>query len=210
MTAKRMNRWGGPAAVAAGVLWGTQGLIWTLGPKVQATDPPYGVINRPLFALFWLAIVGAILCSAAALLGLHGRQRARAGLVGGASAAVAGATVVVAGSAGVAVVLAALGVAEEASVGVLSLALNLSGLVLLVALALAGVATVRAGALHGWQALLPAVLAFLTFLTLGAILASGSRALAGLSFAVAVVTVSGATWVLLGWALRPRPQPQVA
>jgi hypothetical protein len=57
---------------------------------------------------------------------------------------------------------------------------------------------------------LPPALAFLTLLTLGAIFASGTHALAGLIFAVAVVTASGATWAVLGWALWPRPQPQVA
>ena len=69
----------GPAAVLAGGLWAAQGLIWTLGPKVQAVDPPYRITDRPHFALFWLAIVGALLCSATALLGLlrGGDRRAR-------------------------------------------------------------------------------------------------------------------------------------
>src|SRR5205823_6333367 len=77
---RKLDWWVGPVAAVAGLLWGAQGLIWTLGPKVQAADPPYGVINRPLFALFWLAIAGATLCSAVALLGLQRGQRAGAGM----------------------------------------------------------------------------------------------------------------------------------
>jgi hypothetical protein len=81
------------------------------------------------------------------------------------------------------------------------LALNLSGVLLLVALTLAGFATLRAGILPGWRAALPAVLAGLTLLVLGAILASNTEALAGLIFADVVVVAAGATWSLLGWAL---------
>jgi hypothetical protein len=29
-------------------------------PKVREADPPYRIIDRPLFALLWLAIVGAV------------------------------------------------------------------------------------------------------------------------------------------------------
>jgi hypothetical protein len=48
------------------------------------------------------------------------------------------------------------------------------------------------------------VLAVLTLLTLSAIFASSSAAVIGLIFAVAVVTLSGATWALLGWTIRTR------
>ena len=85
--------------------------------------------------------------------------------------------------------------------GVLSLALNLSGVLLLVALTLSGIATLRAGILPGWRAGLPAVLACLTLLVLGAILASNTQALAGLIFADVVVMAAGGTWCLLGWVL---------
>jgi hypothetical protein len=72
---------------------------------------------------------------------------------------------------------------------------------LLVALILAGIATLRARILPGWQAALPAALACLTLLVLGAILASSSQALAGLIFADVVVLLAGATWSLLGWGV---------
>jgi hypothetical protein len=48
------------------------------------------------------------------------------------------------------------------------------------------------------------VLAVLTLLTLSAILASSSTAVVGLIFAPAAVTLSGTTWVLLGWKVRTR------
>jgi hypothetical protein len=56
--------------------------------------------------------------------------------------------------------------------------------------------------LHGRWTALPTVLAVLTLLTLGAIVASGSTAIIGLVLAVVVVTVHGATWLLLGWSQR--------
>jgi hypothetical protein len=202
-----MQRWARPAAVLAGGLWAAQGLIWTLGPKVQAVDPPYRITDQPLFALFWLAIVGAVLCSAAALLGLlrrGGGRPNRAARATGASTFAAWASLGVAGVAGIAVLVAALGIAEEFGLGVLAPALNLAGLLLLIALSLAGFAIPRTGILTGWPAALPAVLAVLTLLTLGAISASASTAVIGLIFAVVVVTLTGATWTLLGWTLRPR------
>jgi hypothetical protein len=190
--------------VLAGLLWAVQAFIWTFGPKVQAEQAPHRIIDRPLFALFWLTIVVAVLCSAATLFGLQQRHRERAGVLGRLSVALAGAAVAVAGTAGVAIIVAAVGTAEQSALGVLSLALNLSGVLLLVAVTLAGVAALRARILPGWQAILPAVLACLTFLILGAILASSSRALAGLVFADVVVMVAGATWCLFGWALWTR------
>ena len=75
-------------------------------------------------------------------------------------------------------------------------------MLLLIALSLAGVALPRNGILTGWPAALPAVLAVLTLLTLSAILASSSTAVSGLILATAVVTLSGTTWVLLGWKVR--------
>jgi hypothetical protein len=180
-----------------------QGLIWTLGPKVQAAEPPYRITDRPLFALFWLAIVGAVLCSAVALIGLLGQDegRHRAPRTARASSFAAWASVCAAGVAGAAVVVAALGLAEDVGLGVLAPALNLAGLLLLIALALAGAARPRSGILTGRAIALPAALAVLTLLTLSAILASSSAAVIGLILAVVVVTVSGATWVLLGWIL---------
>ncbi|QJY47427.1 hypothetical protein [Pseudonocardia broussonetiae] len=202
-----LQRGTGPAAVLAGGLWAAQGLIWTLGPAVQAVDPPYRITDRPLFALFWLAIVGAVLCSAAALLGLlhrGGDRPDRAARATGTSATAAGAALGTAGVAGIAVVVAALDVAEELGLAVLTPALNLAGLLLLVALSLAGSAVPRTGILTGRPAALPAVLAVLTLLSLGAIAAAASTAVIGLVFAVVVVTLLGATWALLGWALRPQ------
>jgi hypothetical protein len=196
------GRWAASTAVLAGLLWAVQAFIWTLGPKVQAEQAPHRIIDRPLFVLFWLTMVVAVLCSAATLFGLQQQQRERAGVLGRVSVALAGAAVAVAGAAGVAIIVAAVGAAEQSALGVLSLALNLSGVLLLVALTLAGIAALRARILPGWQAILPAVLACLTFLILGAILASSSRALAGLVFADVVVIVAGATWCLFGWALR--------
>jgi hypothetical protein len=195
------RRWAGSTAVLAGLLWAAQAFIWTLGPKVQAEQPPHQVIDRPLFALFWLTIVVAVLCSAVTLFGLRPQQRERGALLGRVSAVLAGAVVAVAGVAGAAITAAAVGAAEQSALGVLSLALNLSGVLLLVALTLAGIATLRAGILPGWRAALPAVLACLTFLVLGAILASSTRALAGLIFADVVVILAGATWALFGWTL---------
>lgn len=201
-----VQRGAGFAAVLAGGLWAAQGLIWTLGPKVQAADPPYRITDRPLFALFWLAIVGALLCSAVALLGLLRRDegRYRAPRTARASSVAAWVSLSAAGVAGVAVLVAAIGVAEDVGLGVLSPALNLAGLLLLIALALAGAARPRAGILTGRAVALPAALAVLTLLTLSAILASSSTAVIGLILAVVVVSVSGATWVLLGWILLAR------
>lgn len=98
-------------AVLAGVLWAAQALIWTVGPKVQAADPPYQVTNRILFVLFWLAIAAAIFCSAAAIGGVlsrlyHSSRLRTAGRVG------AMATYTESASAGAAAVLAGTGVAE--------------------------------------------------------------------------------------------------
>ena len=201
-TTARRSRWAAFTAVLAGLLWAVQAFIWTLGPKVQAEQAPHRIIDRPLFALFWLTIVVAILCSAVTLFGLQRQQRERAGALGRVSVALAGAVVAMAGAAGVAIIVAALGAAEKSALGVLSLALNLSGVLLLVALTLAGIATLRARILPGWRATLPAVLACLTLLVLGAVLASSStRALAGLIFADVVVIIAGATWSLFGWAL---------
>lgn len=200
-----LQRWAGPVAVLAGGLWAAQGLIWTLGPKVQAADPPYRITDRPLFALFWLAIVGAVLCSAAALLGLlhrGGDRPDRAGRATGLSTSAAWASLGAAGVAGVAVLVAALDVAEEFGLAVLAPALNLAGLLLLVSLALAAAAVPRTGILTGRSAALPALLAVLTLLSLAAIAAGASTALIGLVLAVVVVSLLGATWALLGWVLR--------
>ena len=205
MTPPTANRWGGPAAVMAGLLWAAQGLIWTMSPKVQAETPPYAIIDRPLFALVWLSMVGAALCSAVALLGLRARQGGDTGAPGRASAVLAAVTIGVATVAGTATILATAGVAVTASLGVLSLALNGAALALLIALVFAAVATPRADTFPGWQRFLPAALAALTLLTLVAIAASGSRATAGLVAAIATVVASGATWLLLGWAVWPRP-----
>ena len=198
------GRWAAVTAVLAGLLWAVQAVIWTVAPKVQADQAPQRIIDRPLFALFWLTIVVAVLCSAVTLFGLQRQQREEAGVLGRVSVALSGAAVAVAGVACVAILVAVAGTAEQSALGVLSLALNLSGVLLLVALTLAGIAALRARILPGWRSILPAVLAGLTFLILGAILASSSRALAGLVFADVVVMVAGATWCLFGWALWTR------
>ncbi len=91
---------------------------------------------------------------------------------------------------------------EHVALAALPLALNVAGLLLLAALVLAAVALRRAHAFRGFVTV-PAVLAALMLLTLGAILASGSSAVLGLVLAVFVVSVYGAAWVTLGWALRP-------
>jgi hypothetical protein len=204
-----VQRGSGFAAVLAGGLWAAQGLIWTLGPKVQAAEPPYRITDRPLFALFWLAIVGAVLCSAVALLGLlrQDEGRHRAPRTARASAFAAWASLGTAGVAVVAVVAAALGVAEGVEgvgLGVLAPALNLAGLLLLIALLLAAAARPHDGILAGRAAALPAALAVLTLLTLSAIMASSSTAAIGLILAVVVVAVTGTTWGLLGWILLSR------
>jgi hypothetical protein len=201
-----VQRGSGFAAVLAGGLWAAQGLIWTLGPKVQAAEPPYRITDRPLFALFWLAIVGAVLCSAVALLGLlrQDEGRHRAPRTARASAFAAWASLGTAGVAVVAVVAAALGVAEGVGLGVLAPALNLAGLLLLIALLLAAAARPHDGILAGRAAALPAALAVLTLLTLSAIMASSSTAAIGLILAVVVVAVTGTTWGLLGWILLSR------
>jgi hypothetical protein len=199
------TRWARLFPFAAGALWAAQALIWTVAPKVQAAEPPFAVIDRPLFAVVWFTIVGAIAFSAAAVLGLLRRQRTRDGRVsrpGRASGLVARAALLLCGVAGAAVVVSALGVAEDLGIAALSPALNLSGLLLLAALSLAAVALRRGDVLPGRWAALPTALAVLTLLTLAVIVASGSTAVIGLVLAVAVVTVHGATWVLLGWAQR--------
>jgi hypothetical protein len=172
---------------------------------VQAAEPPFAIIDRPLFAVFWFAIIGAVACSAAAVLGLLRRQRTLERRVSGpamASGLAARTVLLLSGVAGAAVVVAALGVAEDVGLAALSPALNLAGLLLLVALSLAAVALRRGEVLHGRWAALPTALAVLTLLTLGAIMASGSTATIGLVLAVVVVTVHGATWLLLGWTQR--------
>jgi hypothetical protein len=187
-------------AVVAGLLWASQAVTWTFGPKVQAPDPPYLVINRPLFVLFWLTIAGAVFCSAAAIGGVLGRldRFSRLRVAGR-----AGATVTCIGSAGAgtAAVLAGIGVAEATCISVMSMTLNGAACALLITVALAAVEIARSHLLPSWEATLPATLAGLTFLTLVAIMASGSQAHAGLVFAVVIVTTTGAAWVLLGRAL---------
>jgi hypothetical protein len=196
------HRTGGAAvmAVLAGLLWASQALIWTVGPKVQAVDPPHLVINRPLFVLFWLTIAGAVFCSAAAIGGVLGHldrsSKLRAvGRIGAMAPCIGSA------GAGTAAVLAGVGVAEETCISVLSMTLNAAACALLITVALAAVGIARSHLLLSWEAALPTTLAALTFLTLVAIIASGSQAQAGLIFAVVVVITSGAAWVLLGRAL---------
>jgi hypothetical protein len=199
------TRWTRLFPFAAGALWAVQALIWTVAPKVQAAEPPFAVIDRPLFAVVWFAIIGAIAFSAAAVLGLLRQQRAherRASRPAGAAGLAARGALLLCGVAGAAVVGPALGVAEGLGIAALSPALNLAGLLLLAALSLAAVALRRGDVLQGLWAALPAALAVLTLLTLGVIVASGSTAVIGLVLAVAVVTVHGATWVLLGWTQR--------
>jgi hypothetical protein len=201
MCASRSAHSARPLAVLAGLLWAAQGLIWTLGPKVQAAEAPFTILDHPLFGLFWLAIVGAIASSAAVLPGLL----RDGGCIGGRLVRVgtfaARATLVASSAAGMAVVVAALGVAERAGLAVLSPALTIAGLLLLLALSIAGVAIARAGVFHGLLAVLPAALSVLMLLTLGVIAASGSTATVGLVFAVVIVTMHGTAWLLLGWAL---------
>jgi hypothetical protein len=200
MSASRSARSVRPLAVLAGLLWAAQGLIWTLGPKVQAAEAPFAVLDHLLFALFWIAIVGAIASSAAVLPGLLRSGGCTGGRLGRVGTLAARATLVASSAAGVAVVVAALGVAEQAGLAVLSPALTIAGLLLLLALSIAGVAIPRAGVFHGVLAVLPAVLSVLMLLTLGVILASGSTATVGLILAVVIVAVHGTTWLLLGWA----------
>jgi hypothetical protein len=190
---------------AAGVLWVAQALIWTVAPKVQAAEPPFAVIDRPLFAVVWSTMIGAVACSAAAVLVLLQRQRTVEGRVSGPAGAgglAARAALLSSGVAGAAVAVAALGVAESLGLAVLSPALNLAGLLLLVALSSAAVALRRGEVLGSRWAALPAALAVLTLLTLGAIVGSGSTATIGLVLAAAIVTVHGSTWLLLGWTQR--------
>lgn len=203
MAASSAARWTSPIAIAAGVLWAMQGLIWAMAPKVQAETTPYAIINRPLFAIVWLSIIGATLFSGLAILGLHGQQT-RHGRTTRAARIAARATVALAGVAGLSVALATVGLAESFFIGVLSLALLLVGLALLVGLSLIGVAILTTAAQPSWHDYLPATLAALTLLTLVAIVGNGARAEAALIAAVSVVSVLGATWVLLGYALLPR------
>jgi hypothetical protein len=187
-------------AVFAGLLWAAQALIWTVGPKVQAAYPPYQVTNRPLFMLFWLAIAGAVFCSAAAMGGVLSRvgrpSRLRtAGRVGAVATYAGSAT------AGAAALLAGTGVAEATCISVMSNALNGAACALLLTTALVAIVVARSHLFRSWQAALPSLLAGLTLLTLVAIMASGSKAQTGLIFAVAVVAASGATWLLLGRTL---------
>ena len=195
-------------AFAAGALWAAQALIWTLAPKVQAAEPPFAITDRPLFTVFWFAIIGAVACSAAAVLGLLRQQRALDGRVSGPARAAgfaALAVLLLSGVAAAAVVVAALGVAEDLGLAALSPALNASGLLLLATLGTSAVALRRrGGVLPGRWAALPTALAVLTLLTLGAIAASGSTATYGLVLAVVVVAVHGVTWALLGWTQSPR------
>jgi hypothetical protein len=55
-----ITRWARLFPFAAGVLWAAQALIWTVAPKVQRAEPPFAIIDRPLFAVFWFAIIGAV------------------------------------------------------------------------------------------------------------------------------------------------------
>ncbi|WP_433785040.1 hypothetical protein ACQPX6_01865 [Actinomycetospora sp. CA-101289] len=195
------------AALAAGVLWAAQALTWTLGPKVQASEPPFAVIDRPWFTVVWCAVIGAVACSAVAVLGLLQQERTLVGRISGparAAGLAAWSVLLLSGVAGAAVVVAALGVAGDLGVAALSPVLNVSGLLLLAALCAAAVALRGSGVLPGRWAALPTALAVLTLLTLGAIAASGSAATIGLVLAVVVVTAHGATWVLLARTQRPR------
>jgi hypothetical protein len=195
-------RWVAPAAVVAGVLWCVQGAIWVFAPKVQEATPPYRVIDRPVFAAVWLSVVGALLCSAAALQGLGENRSEASGMAGRAGRLIAATAVVLAAIAGVAAILAAVGVAEEAALFVLPLALNGGGLALLVDAVLVGSVEARGGVLPRRSRYLPLVLAIMTLLTLGAIAASGTQATVGLVLAVVIVTITGVAWLALGRALR--------
>jgi hypothetical protein len=122
-------------------------------------------------------------------------------MAGRAGRLIAATAVVLAAIAGVAAVLAAVGVAEEAALFVLPLALNGGGLALLVA-AVVGSVEARGGVLPRRSRYLPLVLAIMTLLTLGAIAASGTQATVGLVLAVVIVTITGVAWLALGRALR--------
>ena len=98
-------------------------------------------------------------------------------------------------------VLAGIGLAEATFIGVMSMTLNGAACALPITVALTAVEIVRSHLLPSWAATLPTPLARLTFLTLAAIMASGSRAQAGLMFAVVVVTTAGGARVPLGRAL---------
>ena len=191
-------------AVLAGLLWAAQALIWTVGPKVQAADPPYQVTNRPLFDLFWLSIAGAVFGSAAAMGGVLARLGHASSLrTAGRVATVA--TYAGSATAGAAAVLAGTGVAEATCISVMSNALNGAACALLLTTALVAIVVARSHLFRSWEAALPSLLAGLTLLTLVAIMASGSKAQTGLIFAVAVVAATGATWLLLGRALWRQP-----
>jgi hypothetical protein len=203
-------------ATGAAMLWAVQGPIWMFGPKVQASAPPHQIIDRPLFALFWLTEVAAIALSALTAIALfqaasphqhpQRRQTARTTLLTRTGLLAARGAVAATATAATAVTMATVGVGESAAIPALAIGLNIAGWALLATLALAGLTIPRSGVLPGRQAILPALLAALTLLTLLAVTTAGlTTSTLALVGAVTITTMSAAAWATLGRALYQAP-----
>ncbi len=188
------------AAYLAAPLWAGQALVWTVGPKVQEQAAPYRISDTALFELFWLSIAAAVGASALAALAIPAHLGARPTRVVQAASALARVAVAFAGVAAVSIAVAPVPPLQPAALTVMTYALYAAIFALAAGLTLYAVA--------GWTSasradtpLLPSVLAALTIATIVAILASGTASRTALTFAVVVVVLDGAAWLVWGRAL---------
>jgi hypothetical protein len=189
------------AAYLAAPLWAGQALVWTVGPKVQEQAAPYRISDTALFELFWLSIAAAVGASALAALAIPAHLGARPTRVVQAASALARVAVAFAGVAAVSIAVAPVPPLQPAALTVMTYALYAAIFALAAGLTLYAVAGWTSASRADTPVLLPSVLAALTIATSVAILASGTASRTALTFAVVVVVLDGAAWLVWGRAL---------
>lgn len=189
------------AAYLAAPLWAVQALIWTTGPKVQEQAAPYRITDTALFELFWLSVAAAVAASAVAALAIPTYLRARPTRAVLTASVFARVAVAFAGVAALSVAVAPVPQLQPAALTVMTDALYAAILLLAVSLTLYAVTGWTSARRVTAPVLLSSALAALTIGTILAILASGTASRAALYFAVVVVVLNGAAWLVWGNAL---------
>jgi hypothetical protein len=195
MLSTKLIQWDGPAAILGGLLWLLFFILQATAPAALNVEP-YTVTNPVAYIAYNLMFLLSVLLFVIALLGLYARQAERAGAAGKAGAA-----------------LAVLGGMLFITGGVLSGLFDIDGMwylmmvgviVLSLSLVVLGAATLRTQALRRWS-FVPLFLGALGIASfLSAFLGLFEAGPLGMWMGIALPALTGAGWVLLGYALRLR------
>lgn len=97
-----LSRWGGPAAILGGILWLTHFILQTIAPAALKVEP-YTVLNQTAEVIYSVILILSLILFALGLLGLYARQVGSSGSadlvakLGGAMAILGGLLIAVGG-----------------------------------------------------------------------------------------------------------------